>query len=253
MLRARTGSLLSTTYEYSSAARISRSMWLRWNSKFCARGGFRTGCLALLPLGGQARETHLQPQVRGVHLEPGILSPRAGLFRVELSRAGEAVQGSKDGCRLGEDCLCLQGARVGRVGVVEARADDLVGEGADEGDQLLGGEVLVQQRAHCSCSPVRSACRVKCQGLGLPHSSRRSESAALSHSHSCHRKRLVEDAVCCKEVSPPPSPYSSSSRVRHRAQSSHPLRVVDCLPRRASTTRRQDRLHPRYAFRSSLI
>lgn len=106
--------------------------------------------------------------MRGVHLEPGILSPRAGLFRVELSRAGEAVQGSKDGCRLGEDCLCLQGARVGRVGVVEARVDDLVGEGADECDQLLGGEVLlVQQRAHCSCSPVRSACRVECQGLGL--------------------------------------------------------------------------------------
>ena len=50
MLCATTCSLLSTTYEYSSAARISRSMWLRWNSKFCGRGGFRTGCLALLPL-----------------------------------------------------------------------------------------------------------------------------------------------------------------------------------------------------------
>ena len=108
--------------------------------------------LGLASWGGQARGPHLQPQVRGVHLEPGILGPRAGLFRVELSRAGETVQGSKHWCRLGEDCLCLQGVR---VGVVEARLDDLVGEGADEGDQLLGGEVLlVQQRAHCSGSPV---------------------------------------------------------------------------------------------------
>lgn len=85
----------------------------------------------------RSEDTHLQSEVGGVHFEASILAARAAVLCAELARAVEAVERGKEGRR-----LCEVRLRVERVWLVllVACEDERVAEGAQERDEVVGGD-----------------------------------------------------------------------------------------------------------------